>query len=169
MVRFHCRLRLNRVVAVGVLAASVSLFAGNQFFESQAIGRFVLAPSLGAEVLKQCSRATPRDVAGFWKPSTHDVDELELALTKYLETREKAGQEAPPKGQAYHRQYVGFTKGSERFIYGNFYPASAAAGLWKDKESRQALVVCDGGPAFWGIVFRVSTKTFEDIRFNGLG
>lgn len=165
---FRSRLCVSKVVGLCVLATTVSLFAADQSFESPGIGRFVLVPSLGAELLKPCSRATPRGVSGFWKPSTHDVDELELALAKYLEARERAGQETPPKGQTYHRQYVGFTKGSERFIYGNFYPASAAVGFWKDKESKQPFAVCDGGPAFWGIVFRVPTKTFEEMRFNGL-
>jgi len=157
------------IFAACVLGTALNLPAADPAFESPAIGRFTLAASQGKELLKQCSRPTPRDVSEFWKPSSHDVDNLELALAKYLETREKAGQANPPKGQAYHRQYAGFTKQSERFIYGNFYPASSATGFWKDKESKQVFRVCDGGPAFWGIVFRVSTKTFEEIHFNGFG
>jgi len=90
-------------------------------------------------------------------------------LSAYLEVRRKGNQAIPPSGQAYHRQYIGLTINSEQFIYGNFYPASAVSDFWKDKQAKLALVVCDGGPAFWGIVFRVSTKSFEEIRFNGLG
>jgi hypothetical protein len=151
------------------LLATIGLLAADESFEAPATGRFIFGPSLGQELLKQCSRATPQGVSGFWKPSTHDIDELELALPKYLAAREKAGQQIPPKGESYHRQYIGFSIGSDRLIYGNFYPGSAATGFWKDKESKQALGVCVGGPVFWGIVFRLSTKTFEDIRFNGLG
>jgi len=146
-----------------------SLLAGDAFLDAPATGRFILSPPSGKELLRQCSRPTPRDVAGFWRPSSHDVDELETSLSAYLEVRRKGNQAIPPSGQAYHRQYIGLTINSEQFIYGNFYPASAVSDFWKDKQAKLALVVCDGGPAFWGIVFRVSTKSFEEIRFNGLG
>lgn len=152
-----------------ILSSALSLEANSAFFENPTTGRFVLPPSLARELLQQCSRLTPTDVSGAWRPSESDIDILEAALPKYLKTRRKVDRETPPPGLAYHRQYVGFTKGSERFIYGNFYPARVVKGAWKGKESRQAVRVCDGGPAFWGIVFRVSTKTFEEMQFNGLG
>ena len=154
-----------------VVAASPRLFSGDPFFDSPTKGRFLLGPSFGSELFKQCSRATPENASAFWQPSAHQIEELELALSSYLDAREKSGQPIPPKGQAYHRQYVGFKRGTEQFIYGNFYPASAAIGVWKKREmeSKQAFGVCDGGPAFWGVAFRMSTKTFEDLRFNGPG
>lgn len=160
---------LRNVVRIGFLAITLNLPASDAFLAPSATGRFVLSPSLGKDVLSQCSRPTPSEVSEFWKPPSQDIEELELALPKYLDTREKIGQPAPPKGQAYHRQYIGFTSKSERFIYGNFYPTSAAIGFWKDKQAKLAFGVCDGGPVFWGIVFRVSTKTFEQIHFNGIG
>jgi len=165
---FRRSIRKAPVVLVGLFATG-SLLAGDAFLSTPATGRFILSPLSGRSLLKQCSRLTPGDVSGFWRPSSHDVDELETYLSKYLEAGRKGNQAMPPSGQAYHRQYVGFTRNSERFIYGNFYPASAASDFSKDNEAKQALVVCDGGPAFWGIVFRVSTKSFEEIRFNGFG
>jgi hypothetical protein len=165
VIGFHYRC-VFKTVAICIMATMLTAVAADPTFESPSTGRFVLATSLGPELLKQCSRAAPHAVSGFWKPSMHDIDQLELALAKYLEDRARAGQQTPPQAQSYHRQYVGFTNGSERFIYGNFYPASAATGLWKDKEAKRAFGVCDGGPAFWGIVFRVSSKTVEEIRFN---
>ncbi len=149
--------------------AATLVGAADTPFVFPATARFVLSPSLTRDVMRQCSRATPSAVSGAWQPSSEDIDELERALPKYLEQRVRTGEEVPPERQAYHRQYVGFARKGERYIYGNFYPASAATGYWKARESKQAFVVCDGGPAFWGIVFRVSTKTFEEIHFNGLG
>jgi|1185.fasta_scaffold108965_2 hypothetical protein len=151
------------------LVTTAIVLASDVPFAPPATGRYRLNPSLARDVLRQCSRATPAAVSGAWQPSNQDIDELEGSLPKYLQQRANAGEEIPPQGQAYHRQYVGFTRKAERYIYGNFYPARAATGYWKAKESKQAVVVCDGGPAFWGIVFRVSTKTFEEIQFNGLG
>ena len=74
----------------------------------------------------------------------------------------------PPKGANYRRQYVGFVRNGERFIYGNFYRESSIRAM-KFNELTQPMAVCDGGPSFWGIVYRVSTKTFEEPAFNGLG
>ncbi len=161
--------RRTRILVTCFVVTTAVVLASDTPFAPATTGRFVLNPSLARDVMRQCSRATPAAVSGEWQPSPQDIDDLEEALPKYLEQRAKAGKQIPPKGQAYHRQYVGFTRKSERYIYGNFYPASAARGYWKARESKQAFVVCDGGPVFWGIVFRVSTKTFEEIRFNGLG
>jgi len=57
-----------------------SLLAGDAFLDAPATGRFILSPPSGKELLRQCSRPTPRDVAGFWRPSSHDVDELETSF-----------------------------------------------------------------------------------------
>ena len=99
-----------------------------------------------------------------WEPSGKDLDELETSLAKYLKEREKGGKPVPPKRARYHRQYVGFTRNGERFIYGNFYPAGAE---FLANESSKPVQVCDGGPVFWGIVYRVKTQTFEEPQFNG--
>lgn len=104
-----------------------------------------------------------------------EVEELEVSLAKYREQREKAGKPRPPTDATYHRQYVGFvsTVGSihhsERFIYGNIYPDYALQRGAADSESKQPVGVGDGGSAFWGMVDRVATKTFEDPQFNGRG
>lgn len=164
-------MKLFRVLALIVALSSV---ADPQSIRLPAAGRFVLPVSLGKELLRQCSRPTPSAVAGFWRPSSEDVDELEIALGKYLVQRDNAGKPIPPKNRAYHRQYVGFIKQGasgqqkERFIYANFYPESVSSELRSFDESAHVVGICDGGPAFWGIVYRVSTKTFEDIAFNGL-
>jgi hypothetical protein len=84
-----------------------------------------------------------------------------------LEERKKFGKSVPLEKTKYHRQYIGFVRNGERFIYGNFYPDSALGHDAKFDETTQPLMVCDGGPAFWGIVYRVSTKTFEEPAFNG--
>jgi hypothetical protein len=134
-------------------------------------GRFIFPASGGRELLSQCSRPAPSEIAGFWQPTAQDIDELETALSKYLEQREKDKKQTPPKAN-YHRQYVGFVRRlnsehpNERFIYGNFYPERDGSQL---DESKTAIQVCDGGPVFWGIVYRPSTKTFEDLDFNGFG
>jgi hypothetical protein len=126
---------------------------------------FVLSPASGAAgLLDQCSRRTPEPVEGFWTPSSRDITELETLLGNFLET-DAAAKSIRPLDQ-YHRQYVGFTKGGKRFIYGNFYKAPSHI-VSKYDESTQPVVVCDGGRSFWGIEFSLESKSFIDLAFNG--
>lgn len=154
------------LIFVIVLAMSIAPVASAQDFSFPAGGRFILPSSLGAEVLKQCSRSTPT-VSKFWQPTVPEVEELELALPGFLAERDKSGRKVPPKDVAYHRQYVGFVENGERFIYANLYPAYVVKET-AGNETTRPIVICDGGSAFWGIVFRLSTKTFGEPHFNGV-
>ena len=166
-----------RLALLLALATSLVSIAAAQSFRFPTSGRFILPPSLGKKLLDQCSRPVPTMIIEFWQPSEKEIDVLEVSLAKYLEQREKDGKSIPPKG-LYHRQYVGFVSqvgsvhNSERFIYGNFYPdAKEILSDWRDgrprDEAKGPMDICDGGPAFWGIVYQVSTKTFEAPEFNG--
>ena len=143
------------LVLVGGLSASVA----------QERRVFVLTPTKGAQLLDQCSRRTPQGVEGFWTPAPRDVTELEALLDKFLRT-DSAGRSVLPLDQ-YHRQYIGFTKSGKRFIYGNFYRAPSAISSTYD-EGTQPVIVCDGGPRFWGIVYSAEARSFMDLAFNGV-
>jgi hypothetical protein len=126
-------------------------------------GRFALPARVGPALLKQCSRQAPEGATDFWQPSIAELDELERLLFMNLAFREKKGAGLPPKA-TYHRQYVGFKKGKVRYIYGNFYPDKFSKNA---NENGEPLLVCDGGPSFWGVVFRIDAKQFEELSFNG--
>jgi hypothetical protein len=126
---------------------------------------FVLTPSKGPELLKQCSRGTPRGVDGFWMPSSGEIAELEARLEPFLKASSQ-GREVLPLDQ-YHRQYIGFTRQDKHYIYGSFYAVPGA--FLARYEATEAVLVCDGGSHFWGIVFSVDSKAFMDLAFNGIG
>ena len=111
----------------------------------------------------QCSRATPQGATSFWTPTVAQLDELELRLIPYLEGRAPAAR--PPLDTGFHRQYIGFIKNGVRYIYGNFYRGQKEV---TDSERIQPVVVCDGGPAFWGVVYDLDRGEFSDIAFNGI-
>ncbi len=134
--------------------------SGISFPES---GKFVLSPTTGPQLFKQCSRSAPEGVVDFWQPSAVEITELELLLVGNLEAREKRSARVPPSG-SYNRQYLGFTKNRVRFVYGNFYKSGST---YATNEKTVPHMVCDGGPAFWGIVFRVDKKQFDEPSFNG--
>jgi hypothetical protein len=155
IVRFHVQLRFALPLALlAVLNVSVA--------EERRV--FLLAPTKGAELLHQCSRNTPQGVDGFWTPSSHDVAELEALLEPFLRTG-ASGRSVLPIDQ-YHRQYIGFTKRGKHYIYGNFYAVPHA--IVSSYEATEPVLICDGGPRFWGIVFSIDSKSFMDLAFNGV-
>ena len=153
-----------------LIVASVTALAADQSYTFPPEGRFLIHGPGAREVFHQCSRAAPSSKSKMWDVSQKDIDDLETSLAKYLDERESAGKENPPKGAKYHRQYVGFIRDGEQYVYGNFYPADRYAPSLRDRmdESKQAVRVCDGGPVFWGIVYRVKTRSFEEPHFNGV-
>ena len=78
------------------------------------------------------------------------------------------GRELADAPNGWLRQYVGIVRGGRRFVYGNFFPRSVTrygdAGRWR----REPVMVCDGGPAFFGIEYDVESGTFTQLGFNGL-
>lgn len=150
-----------------LLLTALTSFAADQSYNFPTNGRFVLHGPSAREIFHQCSRTAPARNSELWEPSNKDINDLEIALTKYLNARAKEGRPHPPNGINYHRQYVGFFRNGERFIYGNFYPP--ADQRYGKYEGLRPIGMCDGGDTFWGIVYRVKTKTFEEPQFNGIG
>jgi hypothetical protein len=157
-VRFHMCPRLSLVLVICSLC-SVSAVADAQVFR--------LPATSGPALLDQCSRDTPKDVSSFWVASAADVAKLEVLLVPVLRSLLDGRFLLPldPLGR-FHRQYVGFTKNRKRYIYGNFYPRGSES---DPEEEIEPMKLCDGGDAFWGVVFSPETKLFEDISFNGNG
>jgi hypothetical protein len=155
-------MRLLLLASIAGLAFSVA--QATEQFQLPADGVFALPPSQGPAVLKQCSRNTPLGASSFWQPSREEIAALELALAPYLEARREVGARIPPTEQVYHREYVGYARDGRRFIYGNFFPAGDS---WPVHRAGYPVAVCDGGPSFWGIVYDVESRRFEEPHFNG--
>lgn len=66
-------------------------------------------------------------------------------------------------------QFVGIELEGEKYIYINAFDKSAIYNNnlkdWKTK----AVKVCDGGHAYWGILFQVTSQSFFELSFNGEG
>ena len=124
-------------------------------------GRGVMFPaSVASKFAKQCSRA---DVVGQWEfaPSRSEVKALEAALPKWMEAVQLAGWEK--SFAAYHYQYGAIERGGQRLIYVNAVPVSEG-GDWE----REPVLVCDGGPSFWGVEWNTGTGEFQNGEvFNG--
>jgi hypothetical protein len=155
--------RSSGALLVCAVAAAGTALAQSWQIKLPGTGTFILHADAGQSLLRQCSRDAPANVSQFWDPSGEQIQKLELLLPKYVGN--DAGQKLRIPGNVeYHRQYIGIVVNGKRLIYGNFYPADFPDYL--DEKSRP-VVVCDGGPAFWGIVFDPEANLFLDLKVNG--
>lgn len=66
-------------------------------------------------------------------------------------------------------QYLGVVIKDKKYIYINAFPANDIA-RYKEHNydlSLTAVVVCDGGAHYWGVLFDPETKQFSLLSFNG--
>jgi hypothetical protein len=136
-----------------------------------------LAPGDGAtlpveeskELLHQCSRGAPQGVTGTWAPTTAQIRELEDRLPTALRAVALEKGERNAESEDFRRQYAGFVVNGHKIIYVNAFPRSAgdpSPGRSFDWH-RNAVTVCDGGSAFFGVVYDPEKRTFDRFQFNG--
>jgi hypothetical protein len=127
----------------------------------------ILPRKLVPEVLNQCSRPAPSVKEGVWEPTAKDIKRLEGLLPAYVAAHPP--QLAPDLLRTlkqYKRQYAGVIQKGRRIIYVNVFLSYPSYG--SDDWRRTAVVVCDGGAAFWGIEFDVASGTFSNLFTNGV-
>jgi hypothetical protein len=86
---------------------------------------------------------------------------LEDSLVLFLEGLKKRASQRPPADE-YDRQYIGVISKGARLIYGSFYSPG-----FGDPGTSKPMIICDGGPSLWGVVFDPKTDTFSNLEFNG--
>jgi len=123
------------------------------------------------------------DAEGFWTPTREDVAKGESLLPAALKrwqrdpllvepsARENKGrqkfladsiQAILASYSSYRRQYIGLTIRGKRVIYFNSFPAST-----DPRYLRDLVMACDGGYAYWRVLFSVDNSTFHDLDVNG--
>jgi hypothetical protein len=128
----------------------------------------------GKYLLSQCSRSTPKNIAGFWTISTEDVNLIESYFKKiYSLTAEGCCWQGRKLDSLknYGFQYVGVVINLRKYIYVNAFRLDEIELLKRYKKdfdpTKQPIKVCDGGNDFWGVLFEVKTKKFSHLSFNG--
>ncbi|WHU03923.1 hypothetical protein [Sphingomonas sp. NIBR02145] len=134
-------------------------------------GIVIFEPDRARELLSQCSRSVPKPGEGGWTPTVADIARLEAKLPGAFQVaalspyayKELVLQSAP---KGWIRQYVGIVRGGKRFIYGNFAPASVEQ--YEPGRGRHPIMVCDGGPGFFGAEYDVEMDAISHLAFNGM-
>jgi hypothetical protein len=130
----------------------------------------VLPAETAATMLRQCSRSTPPPGERGWQPEAADIIAFERFLPEALAERRRTSETpdwANDRG-GWRRQYVGYWRGGRRFIYGNFYPRGVSDGEpGNERWHREPIVICDGGPSFFGAEYDVGARRITHLAFNG--
>lgn len=140
-----------------ILAFGSSYAAGDE-------PRYSIMPgSAASKLLAQCSRAAPAMGEATWPPTAGDVAKMESVLPQIV-SRFQAGDRRPISD--WYGQYVGIVRDGKRFLYGNFFVASAQLRQIFGDLSAHPVVLCDGGPTNFGLEMNeVGYLTAEN--FNG--
>jgi hypothetical protein len=135
----------------------------------------ILSVEQAANVLQQCSRSSST-LDGTWTVTPKDVELLEQDLLRLNGMKARGccimGWRLE-NVDSYLRQYVGIVVEGRRYIYINAFPvdtfddwpAQAEKLDWK----REPFHACDGGGAFWGVLYDPATRRFSQLAFNGIG
>ncbi|NIQ00298.1 MAG: hypothetical protein GWM98_07570, partial [Nitrospinaceae bacterium] len=114
-----------------------------------------------------------------WTPTAREMETAEALLPQYFSDKiarlkfqdschERGYFHIQPLNQ-FFRQYAGLVMDGQRFLYLNFFNKSYAGGnLGASREWRfEPVMICDGGPDFWGLEFDLEKQRFQNPRFNG--
>ena len=140
----------------------------------------VIFPAEGADsLLHQCSRRSPTNVTGYWKPRRDQIASLETLLPALLEREiqrinaedqkfaAKSGGKFEPRPlrmPKYVRQYAGIKHDGRDMVYVNGFDGEAVRGDWRNSVVK----VCDGYVGFFGVEYDPQSKTFANFAFNGM-
>ncbi|MBX3056361.1 MAG: hypothetical protein KF770_07810 [Anaerolineae bacterium] len=97
---------------------------------------------------------------GVWTPTAVEVMALEDGLAAFLQ--ERAWGHLVERLPDYTRQYAGFVRDDERFIYANFF-CRVSGTAWQET----AVIVADGGDCYFQVVYSADANRFVSLSVNG--
>jgi hypothetical protein len=163
--RYAAAMRTAERLALGMALALAACGAAGPALSPDAV---ILPETVADQLLHQCSRAVPPAYAGHWLPNADDIAGLEAALPPALNAARPADAEIRSAPQGWRRQYGGFLRGGRRFIYGNFFPRETGDNRPSDNDWHRApVMICDGGPVFFGVEYDAEAGRFTQIAFQG--
>lgn len=99
----------------------------------------------------------------YWTPSESDVLVAERELIPFLSRSNDARvKQILSRIKTYKRQYVGVVIAGHKDLYFNLF--CMAPNYW----TRAEVVIFDGGTCFFNLQFSTETKSFSDLRVNGI-
>jgi hypothetical protein len=132
-----------------------------------------LDSSKGEQLLRQCSRGTPKNISEYWTPTEADIASLEKQFMKVKKIKATACCLINGTIQTLDNftfQYIGVTIKKKKYIYLNAFRLDNDDDFktffknWKTDP----IVMCDGGDYYWGVLFDLDKLKFRDLAINGV-
>lgn len=127
----------------------------------------VLSGQEAKNIVNQCSRTSPQDITDFWIPDEKVIASIEsnLEIIEQLDPELCCFSNVRISNvQNYFRQYVGILYEGHRLIYINAFLGPHSPKNWQT----EAVIACDGGTSFWGVIFDPETGQFSQLAINGV-
>ena len=123
----------------------------------------ILPIEVGAGLFAQCSRPSPKTNGRYWSPTPEDISKFETRFTEFYSGRFRSR-----ALDCYSRQYIGFySPDGGRFIYANFFMTIIGHTQDPDYWKKMPVIVCDGGSAYFGVVFDPRKDLIVEYELNG--
>lgn len=120
--------------------------------QEQRLGEYLISPN----------------ATGYWTPDAADIQTLEANIEAFVDANANAfydpQEPAAVRLPDYARQYFGYERDGQRFIYGSFLCDVD----YVTERPNQWVVVLDGGACFFQFHYDIATQTFFDLMVNGL-
>ena len=128
----------------------------------------VLPGSAVTMMLEQCSRSTPASGEARWQPGGAEIAAVDTAVVAALRAEGRIQRDLAAFPSGWLRQFVGIVRGGRRFIYANYVLREGANPLGYSESWRtEPVIVCDGGPAYFGAEYDVDSGRITHLEFNG--
>lgn len=101
---------------------------------------------------------------GTWQPGPQDVSAAQTGLQRYVAKTAKIQQIEPQPWSSYTFQYQGTTIDNRRMVFINAFCIEPP-----DYSTDRLVVVLDGGPCFFSLLYDPKTKTYSKLLFNSRG
>jgi hypothetical protein len=151
-------MNLIKVISLFVMVTSVSICQSYKLFKDSIPG-FIFSA-------QQTSTYNPFRKDTCWTPSLDQIKELEYILPSWLASSDhKDSPKILANLNNYKRQYMGFIKNGNKYIYVNAFCDVFA----KENKNWQTeyVLVWDGGSCFFQIVYDLINRVFIEFYVNG--
>jgi len=119
-----------------------------------------LPESAFANGLHVCARDVPSGMVGYWKVPAKIVDAMDVELLVHMR-KSGLGQKLPFSPKLYLRQYAGFVKDGQRFVYVNALLVDKKSPLAEQAKKSYPSGCAGGGvDGYWGIQYDTQAKQF---------
>ena len=164
-------IKICELIMIIMIVGTMNSFAKSKKFVPEYSA--ILKSDKGPEILRQCSRSTPKNVENYFDLTPVEIGDLENNFKKVLDIKSTGCCYSGIKLHGlkkYAFQYIGLIINGEKYIYINAFQIESSDDLTRfyKKWKTSPVIICDGGDSVWGVLFKLKNKKFSQLSINGV-